>query len=189
MGGLSYSCKNEIRHRWKPKIEIHKCVCNTQNMMKPGLSSRTSHAFWSTEVLTVPSLCLVQIDFLPHPSEPLVSIISFFPHLFFFFFPSSHSPFLTRNFILFHLINSNSHHLPSPSSPPPISLPIHSYLLPCTSFHSHLLPQTPALRLPSPSAIPPPPMPSAFPSTQFDFSPSSMPTPDREGVADYMSSL
>lgn len=51
------------------------------------------------------------------------------------------------------------------------SLPIPSYLLPCTSSHSHFfLPQTGTLKLPSPAAIPSPPVDSALPFPLFDFS-------------------
>lgn len=164
---------------------MHKIWWSLGSLLEPAIHSGVQKfSLFSASAWSRLTFCPI---LLSHQFPPSNFSLSFF--FSFSFFPSSRSPFLTRNLILFHLINSNSHHLRSPSSPPPISLPIHSYLLPCTSSHSHLLPQTPALSLPSPSAIPPPPVPSAFPSTQFDFSLSSVPTPDREGVADYMSSL
>lgn len=50
------------------------------------------------------------------------------------------------------------------------SLPIHSYLLPCTSSHSHFfLPQTQTQRLPSPAANSSPPVASVLPPPLLDF--------------------
>lgn len=67
------------------------------------------------------------------------------------------------------------------------SFPIHCYLLTCTSCHSRFfLPQaqTPSCCRPFPSSG----FSSSLSTVWFFFS-FSVPTPDREGVTDYMSSL